>query len=89
MYDGVICNADVEVRRVVMYGYAPGSLRSRNLFVLPYDDEILDGKSEAEVIAYEANNNNYSIVDWREKANPKDHWCVPFVTGKKYYLRWE
>ena len=72
-----------------MYGYAPGSLRERNLFVLPYDEEILDGMNEADITAYEADNNNYSIVDFRPKANPADHWCVPFVTGKKYYLRWE
>ena len=38
---------------------------------------------------YEADNNNYSIVDFRDKANPNNHWCVPYVTGKTYYMRWE
>jgi len=49
----------------------------------------LAGKDEAAVKAYEEDNSNYSIVDWRPKANPKDHWCVPYVTGKKYLVRWE
>ena len=38
---------------------------------------------------YIAVDDNYSIVDWREKANPNNHWCAPYVTGKKYYVRWE
>lgn len=45
--------------------------------------------TEAQLLAYEADASNYSVVDWRPKANPSDHWCVPYVTGKKYYARWE
>lgn len=32
---------------------------------------------------------NYSIVPFRPKTNPGDHWAIPYVTGKKYYVRWE
>lgn len=89
MYDGLLCTPDVEVRRVVIYGYQPGSLAQRNLYLLPYDDSIVSGMTEQEVLDYEADVSQYSVVDWRPKANPSDHWCVPFVTGTKYYARWE
>jgi hypothetical protein len=32
---------------------------------------------------------HYSIVPWRDKKNPANHWTVPFVTDSKYYIRWE
>lgn len=60
--------------------------------VLPYDDSIIDPMDEATLTAYEGDDANYSIVAWRVKANPKNHWCVPFVASKtefkKYYVRW-
>jgi hypothetical protein len=30
-----------------------------------------------------------STVPMRSKKNPSNHWVVPFVTGKNYYIRWE
>jgi hypothetical protein len=77
-----------------MYNYTPGSLRERTLYVLPYDDEILAGKTEEEIMTYEAEGdaaNGYELtaVPFRMKTNPANHWTVPFVTGHKYYLRWE
>lgn len=91
MFDGLLCDSTVQVRRIVMYGSAPGSLKQRNLYLLPYDDSIVGAgvMDEAQLIAYESDDANYSIVDWREKKNPSEHWCVPYVTGKKYYVRWE
>jgi hypothetical protein len=61
---------------------------------LPYDDDILAGKTEEEIKTYEAEGdaaNGYELtpVAFRRKTNPADHWAVPFVTGHKYYLRWE
>jgi hypothetical protein len=77
-----------------MYNYSPGSLRGRTLYVLPYDDAILEGKTEEEIKTYEAEGdpaNGYELtaVPFRRKTNPANHWTVPFVTGHKYYLRWE
>jgi hypothetical protein len=94
IYDGIICEGNVTVRRVVMYNYSPGSLRGRTLYVLPYDDAILEGKTEEEIKTYEAEGdpaNGYELtaVPFRRKTNPANHWTVPFVTGHKYYLRWE
>jgi hypothetical protein len=94
IYDGIICEGTVTVRRVVMYNYSPGSLKGRTLYILPYDDEILAGKTEEEIMQYEAEgdpDNGYELtpVQFRRKTNPSNHWTVPFVTGHKYYLRWE
>ena len=94
VYDGIICEGTVTVRRVVMSNAAPGSLKGRKLFILPYDDDILADKDEAWIMNYEAEgdpDNGYELtqVDFRGKTNPADHWTVPFVTGHKYYLRWE
>ena len=53
------------IRRVVMYNYSPGSLKGRTLYVLPYDDEILVGKTEEEVMQYEAEgdpDNGYELT---------------------------
>jgi hypothetical protein len=41
---------------------------------------------------YEAageNNEKCSIIEFRGKKNPSNHWVAPFVTGHTYYLRWE
>jgi hypothetical protein len=38
---------------------------------------------------YMADESNYGIIPWRKKKNPVHHWAVPFVTGHKYYVRWE
>lgn len=71
-----------------MWNAAPGSLNSRNLMILPYDDSIVGTMTPDELTAYEGDVNNYSVVPWRAKQNPKNHWNVPYVSGKKYYVRW-
>lgn len=88
LYDGLICDPSVQVRRIVMYGASPGSLKDRDLFVLPYDNSLVNGMTEQELLDYEADELNYSKVEFRKKRNPSDHWAVPFVTGKTYYVRW-
>ena len=31
---------------------------------------------------------NASTIEWFQKARPNKHWAAPFVTHKKYYVRW-
>jgi hypothetical protein len=31
---------------------------------------------------------NASKIEWLQKARPNKHWAMPFVTHKKYYVRW-
>ena len=88
-FGGIICDNTVQVRRIVFHGARPGNLRDKYLYVLPYDDSIVDGMTEAEIEAYEGDDNNFEMVRWRPREAPMEHWAVPFVTGKKYYLRWE
>ena len=56
---------------------------------MQYDDSEIEPMSEEEYTDHMAEDSNYSVVDWRQKKNPLNHWCIPFVTGHKYYLRWE
>lgn len=88
MYDGIVCDETVQVRRVLMYGANPGSLNGKDLWILPYDESIVGAMNADELIAYEADSANYGIVPWRNKKNPDKHWAVPFVTGRKYLVRW-
>jgi len=39
--------------------------------------------------AFMGEESNYSVVPWRDRADPANHWTVPFVTDAKYYIRWE
>jgi len=94
VYDGIICEGTVTVRKMLWYNFGPGSLENRSLYVLPYDDHILAGKTEEEIMEYEANgdpDNGYHLteVPFRLKAGPPKHWAVPMITGHKYLVRWE
>lgn len=88
MMDGLVCDDTVGIRRILMYSASPGSLNSRDLYILPYDDSVVGLMTPDQLTAYIADTANYSIVPWRAKKNPKNHWNVPFVTGKKYLVRW-
>ena len=93
-YDGIICGPDVTVRRVVIHNFAPGNLANLELCVLKYDYEQIGecGDDRDCLRAYEAageNNSACSIIEYRGKTNPANHWCAPFVTGHRYYVRWE
>ena len=45
-----------------------------------------------ELRAYESGgegNVDCSVIEFRFKKNPKNHWAAPFVTGHTYYMRWD
>ena len=44
--------------------------------------------TDEELTAYEADEANYGVIEFRGKKNPANHWAAPFVTGHTYYLRW-
>lgn len=47
-YDGILCNNQVEIRRVAMHNAQPGSVFNlMELKVLKIDDSIVGGMSEA------------------------------------------
>ena len=43
VYDGLICNSSIQIRRIAIHGYKPSSLDKRNLFIFPYDDAVVGG----------------------------------------------
>lgn len=88
VYDGLVCDNTIQVRRIVFYGYKPSSLDKRNLIILPYDNSIVGNMNESTLEAYEGDNSNGSVLPWLKYRNPEKHWTVPYVTGKKYYMRW-
>jgi hypothetical protein len=57
--------------------------------VLQYDDSIVAGMNSTTKAAYRENITNYSVAPWRPKANPKNSWALPYVTGKKYKIHWQ
>ena len=73
----------------MLYNAQPGSLNGKALYITQYEDDVINAMTETEYNTYMADEDNYTILDWREKANPGSHWAAPFVTGKKYYLRFE
>ena len=41
-YNGLYCDNTHTVRRLVIYAFKPNSLKHQKLWVLPYDDSIID-----------------------------------------------
>jgi hypothetical protein len=76
----------------MIYNFAPGNLHNMDICVLQYDKKTLEGKDAAAIKTYEAageDNSLCSIIEFRGKTRPANHWTAPFVTGHTYYLRWE
>ena len=73
-----------------MSGFAPSSLAQKDICVIKYDASLLANYTSDEVGQYEAGNigDGCSWIEYRPKANPKNHWTAPFVTGHTYYMRW-
>jgi len=87
MFNGVVCNDNVEVRTLKFSTYTPSGLfDGMGLKVLQYDDSIIGGMNETELEEYIVNRDNYGSFNWKKK-NSKN-WAKPFVTGHKYKISW-
>ena len=65
LYSGIVCSSDVAVRRIVFHAAQPSSLNRRDLFVLPYDDDITEAFATVEELQeYEGTDDNGSLVGW-------------------------
>ena len=64
-YDGYKCTNAVSVRSVEFTNYSPDSLDYATLWVLPYDKELIDAKTESELLTYEATESNYGQIPFR------------------------
>jgi hypothetical protein len=89
VFEGIICDNRVQVRRMVFYNYAPDIFTLMEMKILPYDDSIVGKMDNVTMQAYIRNNSAYSIVPFRPKQNPRRSWAMPYVTGKKYKIHWQ
>lgn len=88
MYDGVVCDSSVEIRRITFKGYEPGHFRGMEMNIYPYDKVSVDTRSEADNDAFLADTSNRSQIFWKEKLKPGNAWAVPYVTGHRYRVTW-
>lgn len=87
MYDGVVCDSSIEVRRLAFHNYKPGNLlNGMDMLVLRYDDAVLAQNSN--ITKYHLERENYSKIFWKGKKSPGNSWTFPFVTGHKYKIHW-
>ena len=65
-YDGLYCDRTTTIRRLVMHNYSPAYLHHHPLWILPYDDDIVNSlQTEEDKQAYLDTDANYSRVAWR------------------------
>lgn len=91
VYDGVICDNTVQIRRVSFYAAAPANtFYGMSMYVLPYDDAVLNGFTAIAKEQYIANKNNYGKVIFTDKAavGPGSSVTIAVVTGHKYRIQW-
>lgn len=88
LYDGVVCDPSVQVRRVAFTGYQPDHFRGMEMNVLKYDRTEMNLLSAAEKQTYIDTDSNYSKIFWKEKLKPSNSWAVPFVTSHHYRITW-
>lgn len=89
VYDGILCDSRVQVRRIVFYKYIPDIFNIMDLKVLPFDDTITSKLNATSKKGYIENITNYSVVPFRAKARPERAWAIPIVTGHKYRMHWQ
>ena len=81
------------MRTVWIHNVSPTSLYNYEICVLKYDESIIgDFNTTEELQEYEAageENEECSIIEFRNMKRPNNHWNAPFVTGHTYYIRWE
>ena len=88
-WGGIICESTVTVRRIAFHGM-PGNFFGMRLKItqLERDDEKSMAADET-LQEYLDNDDNYSLVMYKQKLDPSNGWAMPYVTGKRYRLHWE
>mmetsp|Transcript_20886 Transcript_20886/g.32275 ORF Transcript_20886/g.32275 Transcript_20886/m.32275 type:complete len:95 (+) Transcript_20886:1292-1576(+) len=59
-----------------------------SIFVLPYDDSIIGGMTSDELASYEADWDNYGILEYQKVGDPGKDTVPPLLTGHKYKIHW-
>jgi hypothetical protein len=89
VYDGVICDNRVAIRRVAFYGFNDAKIfDGMPLHVLKYDDDKVNFMTTTQHESYINNVQNYGKVIYTQKLDPGSSWAMPVVTGHKYRIHW-
>lgn len=85
VYDSVICDPSVKIRRVFFDQYAKaGELKGMSMMILPWDDDILAAQSN--ITEYRLNKTAHTDMFWKKKNT--FGWALPWITGHKYKISW-
>jgi len=87
MFDGVVCDNRVQIRRVAFTAPAPGDFSGMPMYFLRYDDDLVGDMSNETLQEYVDNKSNYGRVPYKLKSGPSG-WATPFITGHKYKMHW-
>ena len=88
-YNGIICDNTVQVRQIYFNNYSPSHFDNQDEFIAQLDlsfEKSLKEQSDDNNDAFQAyieDDNNFSQL-WMVK----NIWAAPFVTGKRYNIRW-
>lgn len=83
VFDSVICDSSVAIRRVAFHSYKPNALKGMSMYILPWDDDILAAQSN--ITEYRLNFSAHTSMFWKKKQDPQG-WALPWVTGHKYKI---
>ena len=86
---GITCSSAVQVRRIAFFGYAPDHFDGMEMKIARFDREDVEAMRDDGLLEqYLDADENYSVVPFKQKLNPKNGWAMPFVTGHKYRIHW-
>ena len=89
VYDGILCDSRVQVRRIAFHNYAPSHFDMMDLKLLKIDGTEYNKTNATAVDEYFGDSSNYGIIPWKPKLDPSNAWAVPIVTGHKYKAHWQ
>jgi len=64
VYDSVICDPSVKIRRVAFHGYN-SELKGMSMYILPWDDDIVAAQSN--ITEYRLNFTAHTDMFWKKK----------------------
>lgn len=92
VYDGLVCDNTIQIRRVAWWSYAPSHFDSANFKVAKWDADFVATLDANETLKNETlldeDHSVFSRFPWKDKLLPSSGWAVPFVTGHTYRINW-
>lgn len=87
--NGLICNNNVQIRRIAFSEAKPDSLKQKKIKIWRYyNDEAKDNLLINKIISPETMN-NFSAIDFKVNKDPTNGWAIPFVTNYDYAVSFD